>query len=76
MRTMKIALTAAAVLALGFTAACNKKPADSAAAADATPAASAASTAASAASVATSAASTADSAAAMAPATSAAPDKK
>jgi hypothetical protein len=43
MRTMKIALTAAAVLALGFTAACGKK-ADSAAAGDATPAASAADT--------------------------------
>lgn len=74
MRTMKIALTAAAVLALGFTAACNKKPADSAAASDATPAAStadsaassamsAASTADSSASAASSAASTADSAA-------------
>ena len=43
MRTMKIALTAADVLALGFTAACGKK-ADSAAAGDATPAASAADT--------------------------------
>ncbi len=72
MRTMKIALTAAAVLALGFTAACNKKPADTAAA-DATAAATVAE---SAASTAESAASVADSAAAMAPATSAAPDKK
>ena len=40
MRTMKIALTAAAVLALGFTAACGKKA--ESAAGDATPAASAA----------------------------------
>ena len=62
MRTMKIALTAAAVLALGFTAACNKKPADSAAA-DATPAASAADSSAMAAST---AASSADSSAAAA----------
>jgi hypothetical protein len=42
MRTMKIALTAAAVLALGFTAACGKKA--ESATGDATPAASAADT--------------------------------
>ncbi len=73
MRTMKIALTAAAVLALGFTAACNKKPAESAAA-DATPAASAADTSAMAA---TPAATPAESSAmSAAPATSAAPEKK
>ena len=59
MRTMKIALTAAAVLALGFTAACGATPAASAADTSAmAPAASAADTAAATPAAAESAAST------------------